>query len=671
MIRQNAAEQQRAQAFLQALCEAPPFLFSLDGEPVSAGPVQVSRHEAADRTEAVVSRRFGDLVAEVRAVLWARHPAVEWTVWLRNIGEADSPLISDWRAFDGVLAPEMTSNHPGINHTYVLQYFRGDYYSPDGFEQFDRLLSNDIPLTFHNEGGRSCSTELPYYRLRSDKRAIAIAVSWQGQWQTSFRFNWQQGVYFSAAQARFHGRLHPGEAVRSPLIALLFSESPDDARCVNLWRHWMIDCNIPRQAGGQPLPVCASFGSNAYFYECRDATEENQLFFVGKLLENQVPFDIWWMDAMWYDCGSRRLPNWCPVGTWRADPERFPHGLTPISSLLHANGKRLLAWFEPERVSPGTEIYEKYPQFTLTTPQAESPAIQQGAMGTDTNASIDNSRLLNLADPQVLRYITDTVSDAIRDNGIDWYRQDMNTNPLRVWIHNETPERVGVLENLYCQNLLRYWDTLRERFPDVWQDTCASGGRRIELETLRRAVPLCKSDYNAVDPCVTAAFHHSLYQWVPYFASLGMRQTGTLYELAVHMALFIGVSVDVRQPQDYDRLNRFLLAYKQLAPYVWGDYYEPLGYTRDPRLLTAYQFDRPEQADGLLGVIAHDGCRMRAAALPLQGVDPAAVYRVRELQEDFSWGPYAEMSGAQLAAGYPVAFAGGRQAHLVQYGKKA
>ena len=44
-------------------------------------------------------------------------------------------------------------------------------------------------------------------------------------------------------------------------------------------------------------------------------------------------------------------------------------------------------------------------------------------------------------------------------------------------------------------------------------------GRRNDLETLRRAAPLHKTDYDYWDQGTKQAFHHSLFLWVPYFAS--------------------------------------------------------------------------------------------------------------------------------------------------------
>ena len=60
--------------------------------------------------------------------------------------------------------------------------------------------------------------------------------------------------------------------------------------------------------------------------------------------------------------------------------------------------------------------------------------------------------------------------------------------PLGFWRGNDPPDRQGITEIRHVEGLLAYWDELRRRHPEMPIDTCASGGRRNDLETLRRAV---------------------------------------------------------------------------------------------------------------------------------------------------------------------------------------
>jgi alpha-galactosidase len=92
-------------------------------------------------------------------------------------------------------------------------------------------------------------------------------------------------------------------------------------------------------------------------------------------------------------------------------------------------------------------------------------------------------------------------------------------SPIDYWRGNDAPDRQGITENFHVQGYLAYWDELRKRNPQLIIDSCASGGRRNDLETMRRAIPLHPTDYNYADLSAKQAFHHSLSQWIPYYGS--------------------------------------------------------------------------------------------------------------------------------------------------------
>ena len=46
----------------------------------------------------------------------------------------------------------------------------------------------------------------------------------------------------------------------------------------------------------------------------------------------------------------------------------------------------------------------------------------------------------------------------------------------------------------YVEGLYAMWDELRAKFPNMYLDDCASGGRRIDLEMVMRSVVQTRSD---------------------------------------------------------------------------------------------------------------------------------------------------------------------------------
>ena len=109
------------------------------------------------------------------------------------------------------------------------------------------------------------------------------------------------------------------------------------------------------------------------------------------------------------------------------------------------------------------------------------------------------TKYLDLGNPEALNWLTNHISMMITDNGLEWYREDLNySGPYAAWVNRDSEQgknRQGITENMYVQGHLAFWDTLKQRHPYLHIDACASGGRRNDLETMHRAVPLLRSDY--------------------------------------------------------------------------------------------------------------------------------------------------------------------------------
>jgi alpha-galactosidase len=79
--------------------------------------------------------------------------------------------------------------------------------------------------------------------------------------------------------------------------------------------------------------------------------------------------------------------------------------------------------------------------------------------------------------------------------------------------------RTGISENLHIQGYLRFWDDLLMDIPDLWIDSCAGGGRRNDIEAMRRGVALHATDYGYGEHPVKQAFQKTWFEWTPYFRS--------------------------------------------------------------------------------------------------------------------------------------------------------
>jgi len=526
-------------------------------------------------------------------------PTVEWTLYFKNTGAADSPILSEIQAVD----TRFERNDGG---EFVLHHHTGDLCTPDSYEPHAEPLPPKSEKRIANTGGRPTQTAFPYFNVEAPGEGILCAVSWAGQWAAQFTRDEANGLEIRAGQELTHFTLHPGEQVRSPMVVLQFYKG-DWLRAQNLWRRWMFAHNLPKP-GGQPLKPQSSLCTGNYYPNLMaEAVQERA--FLQRHIDEGVQFDCWWQDAGWYPCDG---VGWPKVGTWEVDPVRFPKGLRELSDLMHTHGKLTMVWFEPERVHPGTWIAENHPEWVCG--------------GKDGG-------LLRLGEPACRAWLTDHIDQILTEQGIDYYRQDFNIDPLPFWRANDTPDRQGISEIRHVEGYFAYWDELLRRHPGMLIDSCASGGRRNDLETLRRAVPLLRSDWYAGE-AGQQALTYGLSMWIPYHG------TGFIYDKDEYWIrsgmvaeMSYGPGAGGVEKTDFALLRRMVDEQHRIAPYFLGDFYPltPYSLAEDPWM--AWQFDRPDLGEGVIQVFRRRESPYESARFRLRALDTNAKYRVKNLDE--------------------------------------
>ena len=615
----SAEDMRKAREWAGRFLDGPgsvPISFVYDGKlvrgiPADWQPVSTRRRVDANIVETVFEGAdpATGLRIRVEGVMYEDYPVVEWTAWLTNAGHGPTPIISDLLGLDGVFGGASTG----------LYHCNGDFNSADGYTPQESRLRPGDALRFAPTGGRPCDGAFPFFRILFEEGGLTLAVGWPGQWSASFE-GLADGVQVRAGQEKTHLRLNPGETVRTPRMTVL-AWSGDASRAVNLWRRWYFAHLLPRP-NGQTLAPHLAWSGPGEGIEFTAATEENQIEYIDLARRRGIPFDVWWIDAGWYPCyDANHERKWPVTGSWEPDPERFPNGLKPVSDHAAGKGADLLIWFEPERVRPGTRLDVERPEWLL---QIE---------GTE-------NRLLNLGIPECRQWLTDHVCGLIQDNGIKIYRQDFNFKPLDYWRLNEGPERAGINENLHVQGYLQYWDDLLARNPGLWLDSCASGGRRNDLETLRRSVPLHYTDHGYGDHATKLAFQRSMHEWMPYFKESDLswdldgknRFVQRVDSFSYHcgLAALFGTGLDVRRDDHDYGLARTMLGIVMRAAglLLRGDYHPLTPFHRSLEQWVARQFDCPEDGSGFIQAIRLQQAPDESATFHPRGLRPDAAYRL-------------------------------------------
>jgi alpha-galactosidase len=252
----------------------------------------------------------------------------------------------------------------------------------------------------------------------------------------------------------------------------------------------------------------------------------------------------------------------------------------------------------------------------------------------------DGGGLYHLGIPEARQYMTDYLNAAIKAYKLSCLRIDYNIDPLGFWrfMDAKDPNRVGLAEIRYVEGLYRMWDDLLQANPGLLIDNCASGGRRIDLETMSRSLPLWRSD-NTCDmldrkpATVLAAARKNqlmsvgLNRYVPFSTVGQMGATPYLFRSGFNAG--IAFAEDVR-PKDYPRelLKQGIAEGKRIRKYFLGDFYPLLESGVDPRGWTVMQYHRPQEEDGMVMAFRREQSSYVACEGRLREIDPMKDYEV-------------------------------------------
>ena len=198
-------------------------------------------------------------------------------------------------------------------------------------------------------------------------------------------------------------------------------------------------------------------------------------------------------------------------------------------------------------------------------------------------------------------------------------------------------------------------------------DSCSSGGRRNDLETLRRAVPLLRSDYQGGPDTATGEQGHTygLSSWIPYYGS-GVYATDK-YTTRSYFTPCFSLVADIRRTPDYAAVA---LAYgdcRKIGDLLLGDYYPLMPYNLQKDRWIAWQFDCPEKGEGVVQAFRREESCYESVRLRLHGLDPNALYTLT----NFDALGTTEMTGSELLhAGLPIAIKEQPGAAIFTYRKK-
>ncbi len=257
--------------------------------------------------------------------------------------------------------------------------------------------------------------------------------------------------------------LSPGETLSSPEAVCVFSREGVGGMSRafhNLYRKHLIH---PRFQG-RMRPIVLNSWESVYF----DFDEEKLLRFIDGA--KGLGIDIVVLDDGWF--GRRDLDD-SSLGDWFIHKDKLPHGFAPLIERCKQHGMKFGLWFEPEAVSPNSELYRAHPDWAIAT-------------AGRTGIQMRNQLVLDFSKREVVDYLFDAMSKVLKENDISYVKWDMNRAFTDV-VREET--YFGHVQGVYD-----LYERLTAAFPHVLIEGCSSGGGRFDPAILYYSPMIWTSD---------------------------------------------------------------------------------------------------------------------------------------------------------------------------------
>lgn len=179
--------------------------------------------------------------------------------------------------------------------------------------------------------------------------------------------------------------------------------------------------------------------------------------------------ELFVMDDGWFGRKYRRTIDDCALGDWITDTVKLPKGVPALEKAAAERGLKWGIWIEPEMVNTKSELYEKHPDWIICHPTRQ-PITGRG--GTQL--------ILDMSNPAVQDFVFGVVDNIMKETPNTYYiKWDCNCEIQNFGSHYLSADNQSHLYVDYQLGLIKTLKRIREKYPDLVIQCCASGGGRV------------------------------------------------------------------------------------------------------------------------------------------------------------------------------------------------
>ena len=455
--------------------------------------------------------------------------------------------------------------------------------------------------------------------------AIGAALVYSGNFaaQVHVDHNRTSRVFLGLNGVDFAWKLTPGADFHTPEAVTVYSDSGLDGMSSQFHRV-CAEHLVRGKFAKAPRPILLNNWEATYFN-----FNEEKLLNIARTAAD-VGVELFVLDDGWF---GHRDDDHTSLGDWYVDEKKLPNGMKHLTDQVHEMGLKFGLWFEPEMISPKSDLYEKHPDWAIHIPGREP--VQQRQQLT-----------LDMSREDVQDYVYECVASHLRNDGIDYVKWDMNRHFSNIGSALLPADQQKELPHRYMLGLYRVLEKLVKEFPDVLFESCSSGGGRFDMGMLHYRPQTWTSDNT--DALCRCRIQYSTSLVFPPFAmgshvsAVPNHQTGRITPVEtrgnVAMSGCFGYELDLNTlpAEDLEKVRAQITRVKELRnTLLYGDFHRLLSpYEGHDTAWITVSPDKNEAVFMLTRDLAQSGTY--PVLVKLRGLAPEKNYIIRETGESYS-----------------------------------
>ncbi len=418
----------------------------------------------------------------------------------------------------------------------------------------------------------------------------------------------------------FSWRLEPGESFTAPETVMVYSDKGLGG--MSRIFHKLYKNRLARSEWrDKERPVLINNWEATYMN-----FDEEKIINIAKCA-SKTGIEMLVLDDGWF---GKRNTSKSSLGDWYVNAEKLPNGISGLADKINELGLKFGLWFEPEMISPDSDLYRQHPDWCLHI---------EGRARSECRYQL----ILDLSREDVQEYIIDFMSNHLSSANIEYVKWDMNRNMSCVGSAKLPPERQTEVYHRYMLGLYRVLEVLTTKFPKVLFEGCSGGGGRFDAGQMHYFSQYWTSDDSDAVERMYIQYGTSLVMPSAFMgahvSAVPNHQVGRTTSLKtrglVAMNGQLGYELDITKMTD-DELSEIaqqIEEYKSIRKIVHnGEMYRLVSPFESNHMSTMYVSEDKECA-----VVFYFTMQNTPQPMPklvkLQGLDPDKIYKLRLTDE--------------------------------------